>query len=79
MLTRQQSLALQDISALTLARDLHDLRLAQRSGAHSPRLPGVGPPLRECSGRTFWWPYVRAASGGNQMPAGRLTTQGGTA
>jgi hypothetical protein len=31
----------QDIAALTLARDLHDLRLAQRSGAYSPRLPGV--------------------------------------
>jgi hypothetical protein len=26
---------------VTLARDLGDLRLAQRSGAYSPRLPGV--------------------------------------
>jgi hypothetical protein len=31
----------QDIAALTLAGDLRDLRLAQRSGACSPRLPGV--------------------------------------
>jgi hypothetical protein len=33
----------------------------------------MGPVLRvvprEWSGRTLWWPYVRAASGGNQMPA----------
>jgi hypothetical protein len=31
----------QDIGALTLARDLRDLPAAQRSGACSPRLPGV--------------------------------------
>jgi hypothetical protein len=36
---------LQDIAALTLAYDLHHLRLAQRSGACSPRLPGVEAPL----------------------------------
>jgi len=32
----------QDIAALTLASDLRGLRLAQRSGACSARLPGVG-------------------------------------
>jgi hypothetical protein len=31
----------QDIAALTLAWDLRDLLLAQRSGGYSPRLPGV--------------------------------------
>jgi hypothetical protein len=31
-------LLLQDIAALTLTRDLRDLRLAQRSEAYSPRL-----------------------------------------
>ena len=31
----------QDIAALTLASDLRDLRLAQRSCAYSPRLLGV--------------------------------------
>src|SRR5918993_5065085 len=31
----------QDIAALTLAGDLRDLRLAQRSCAYSPRLPEV--------------------------------------
>ncbi len=35
--------SLQDIAALTLARDLHHVRDAQRSGACSPRLPGVAP------------------------------------
>jgi hypothetical protein len=35
-------ISLQDIAALTLGRDLDNLRLARRSGAHSPRLPGVG-------------------------------------
>ena len=34
-------LLLQDIAAPMLARDLYDLCPAQRSGAHSPRLPGV--------------------------------------
>jgi hypothetical protein len=53
--------SVQDIAALTLARDLRDLRLAQRSAACSPRLPGVAvgaqprygswPPSGEWSGR----------------------------
>jgi hypothetical protein len=34
---------LQDIAGLTLACDLRDLRVAQRSGACSPRLSGVPP------------------------------------
>ena len=33
--------SLQGIAALTLTRDLGNLRLAQRPGAHSSRLPGV--------------------------------------
>jgi len=33
--------SLQDIAALTVARDLRDLRLAQRSAACSPRHLGV--------------------------------------
>jgi len=35
---------LQEIVALTLARDLRDLRLAQRSAACSPQLPRVARP-----------------------------------
>jgi hypothetical protein len=31
----------QDIAALTLAQDLRDLQLAQRTGAPGSRLPGV--------------------------------------
>ena len=79
--TTQLSSALlrpQDIAALPLARDLRDLRLAQRSGACSPRLPVVerlGPshraahgPLGEWSGR----PAARAAFGGNPSLIYRL-------
>ena len=39
--TRPSTRLVQDIAALTLACDLHDLRLALRSGPCSPRLPGV--------------------------------------
>jgi hypothetical protein len=48
----ERPLVLQDIAAPTLARDLGDLRLAQRSGAYSPRLPGVtmGPSHRAAHG-----------------------------
>jgi hypothetical protein len=62
-------LRLQDIAALTLARDLRNLRLAQRSGAYSPRLPGVAagppdacgswPPSGEWSGRAEWMRFAR--------------------
>jgi hypothetical protein len=52
--------SLQDIAALTLARDLRDLRPAQQSGACSPRLPGVAqapwgswPPLRWSGGHVI--------------------------
>jgi len=34
---------LQDIAGLTLDRDLRNLLLAQRTAAHSPRLPGAAP------------------------------------
>jgi hypothetical protein len=39
----------QDIAALTLARDLRILRLAQRSAACSPRLPGVAAETSRCA------------------------------
>ena len=59
---------------MTLARDLRDLRRAQRSGAYSPRLPGVAAGAshvgfmapREWSsrvfGRTFGPPCLRRPS-----------------
>jgi hypothetical protein len=50
---------LQDIAALTLACDLRDLRLAQRSGAHSPRLHGVATSARPPSGS---WPTRSGAA-----------------
>jgi len=37
---------LQDIAAVSLARDLGDLRLAQRSGAYSPRPPRIASQAR---------------------------------
>ena len=39
---QQRPCSLQDIAALTLALYLRDLRLAQRSGACSPRPSGTG-------------------------------------
>jgi hypothetical protein len=58
---------------VTLARDLRDLRPAQRSGASSPRLPGVaaGRPSHGSwplggsgAAAPFRGPSVRAAFGG---------------
>jgi hypothetical protein len=45
---------LQDIAGLTLARDLRDLRRAQRSGACSPRLPGVAEPSGRVERPVIW-------------------------
>jgi hypothetical protein len=56
-------LLLQDIAALTLARYLHIVLLALRSGAYSPRLPRATetrpscnswPPSGEWSGQADW-------------------------
>jgi hypothetical protein len=45
---------------VTLARDLHNLRLAQRSTAYSPRLPQVGqPPSGEWSGQAERMRFAR--------------------
>ncbi len=46
----------QDIAAVTLGCDLRVLRLAQRSGAHSPRLRGVAAGVGPGAAQRSPWP-----------------------